>query len=247
VQDRRTYPELGAGGFTRNDGTVAFYQRVHALLPDAGVVVDLSAGRGQAFHDDAVPYRRRLRDLRAPGRTVLGLDVDPVVLTNPGVDEARVVVDGRLPLDDGSVDAVVADAVLEHVEDAVPFAAEVDRVLRPGGWLCARTPNRHGYIALGARLVPNPLHVAVLRRLQPDRQARDVFPTPYRMNTRRALEQLSPAARYEDCSYAMHPDPAYAGRSGTARALFRAANRVTPDRFGAMFLVFLQKRPQPTG
>jgi len=43
---------------------------------------------------------------------------------------------------------------------------------RPGGWLCAgATPNRWGYIALGASLVPNALACGGVARLQPDRQA----------------------------------------------------------------------------
>jgi SAM-dependent methyltransferase len=40
-----------------------------------------------------------------------------------------------LPLESDSCDAVVSNAVLEHVADVAAFAGEIRRVLRPGGWV----------------------------------------------------------------------------------------------------------------
>jgi SAM-dependent methyltransferase len=45
-----------------------------------------------------------------------------------------------LPFQDGSVDAVVAIAVLEHVVDPQRCVAEIVRVLKPGGRVLAETP-----------------------------------------------------------------------------------------------------------
>jgi SAM-dependent methyltransferase len=45
-----------------------------------------------------------------------------------------------LPLGNGSVDAVVAQAVLEHVAEPQRCVNEIHRVLRPGGFLYAETP-----------------------------------------------------------------------------------------------------------
>jgi hypothetical protein len=60
------YPEKAAGGFSRVDGTIAFYGRVGALLAEAGsdaVALDFGAGRG-AFLDNPVRARRDVRMLR---------------------------------------------------------------------------------------------------------------------------------------------------------------------------------------
>jgi SAM-dependent methyltransferase len=45
-----------------------------------------------------------------------------------------------LPFESGSFDACMACAVLEHVADPQRCVAEIERVLRPGGWVFAETP-----------------------------------------------------------------------------------------------------------
>jgi SAM-dependent methyltransferase len=53
----------------------------------------------------------------------------------------KVIADAHsIPLGDGSVDAVVAQAVLEHVAEPERCVSEIHRVLRQGGLLYAETP-----------------------------------------------------------------------------------------------------------
>ena len=238
------YPEVAAGGFTRVDGTVAFYARVQALLEPDMTVLDYGAGRGRGVADDPVPFRKDLQTLRGRVARVIGADVDPVVADNPNLDEAIVLEGPRapLPLDDASVDLIVSDHCFEHVEDADFTAAELTRVIRPGGWLCARTPNRWGYIGLGARVVPNHRHVDVLGRLQPHRHERDVFPTRYRLNTRAALRKHFPPDRFDDHTYGFNAEPAYAGRSNVGTWLLGGWARVTPEWLASTWMVFLRRR-----
>jgi SAM-dependent methyltransferase len=89
-------------------------------------------------------------ELAAAGARVVGLDVD-----RPGLAKAAATFgsrvtflagDGaRLPLADGSVDAVVFNQIYEHVPDPDRVVAEIRRVLRPGGLV---------YLGLTNRLVP---------------------------------------------------------------------------------------------
>ncbi|MGD9657790.1 MAG: class I SAM-dependent methyltransferase [Methylocystis sp.] len=54
----------------------------------------------------------------------------------------------RLPFKDGVFDGVISIAVLEHVKDPFRCAAEIARVLKPGGWLKCCVPflqPLHGY------------------------------------------------------------------------------------------------------
>ena len=239
----RYYPEIAAGGYSRVDGSVEFYTRIRALLEPDMHVLDFGAGRGWAVVDDPNPTRSRLANLRGGCAKVVGVDIDPAVRENPSLDEAVVIEPGsRLPFADSTFHLVVSDHVFEHLDNPAAVAAELDRVLRPGGWICARTPNRNGYIAWGARLVPNGLHTRVLSRLQPGRQPVDVFPTRYLLNTPAALRRHFPDDRYRHCTYGFNAEPAYTGGWSAAWVLMWSWLRIAPETLCAKWIVFLQKR-----
>jgi SAM-dependent methyltransferase len=238
----RLYPESAVGGYTQLDGQVEFYTRVNALVDQDSHVLDFGAGRGQWAVDPMPAISRRLRMLRGRVARVVGTDVDEAVLSNPALDEARVVAPGEpMPYADGTFDLVIADHVLEHIdaEHAPEVAAEMIRLLKPGGWLAARTPNKWGLIGLGARAVPNKLHAAVLDRLQPGRKAEDVFPVRYEMNTRKDLARLfAPHAVHV---YGHASEPTYFGRSAAVWRIAAGVDRLTPARLRPTLMVFVQK------
>lgn len=88
---RRLYPESGAGGYSHVDGTVAFCTRINALLERHMTVLDFGAGRGAQLEETACPYRRDLAILRGKSAKVIGVDVDPVVMENPFLDQGHVI------------------------------------------------------------------------------------------------------------------------------------------------------------
>jgi SAM-dependent methyltransferase len=237
----RMFPEIAAGGYSRVDQTVDFYGRVNALLAPDSVVVDFGAGRG-GFMDLPDSYIRRLRSFQGHQRRVIGVDVDPIVKENPSVDEAHVWEPGTpIDLPDASVDVVVSDFTFEHIDDPSLVIPELDRIVRPGGWVCARTPNRWGYIAIGATIVPNRWHARVLSRLQPGRQERDIFPTRYQLNTLAAVRRQFPAPTWEVHGYTSNGLPAYVGKSRAMYYLTYHFMRLMPRRLGAMYLFFIRK------
>jgi SAM-dependent methyltransferase len=244
---REVYPEVGAGGFSSVDGIIEFYGRINAILTSEMTVIDFGAGRGKDAVDDTVAYRRSLRRLKGKARTVIGADIDIAIAQNPSLDSAVLIQDSApLPFATSSVDLVLSDYTFEHVNDPVAVAKEIDRVLKPEGWICARTPNRWGYIALGATIVPNRLHIAFLRFLQPARKAGDVFPTRYRLNTRKTLAELFPAELYDDYSYYYDPEPSYFGTSVVFNKIARTILKFVPLRCAALLMVFKQKKPLST-
>ena len=158
----RFFPEIAAGGFSRLDGTIQFWQRIAALVRPDSVVLDFGAGRGVGQSEDPVTYRRNLRSLKGQVREIIGADVDPVVMTNKALDRAFVIgSDGRLPIPDQSLDVIVSDFVFEHIQDPAKAALELDR--SSSGWLDLRAdPNRYGYVAVANRLIPDRLHSRVI-------------------------------------------------------------------------------------
>ena len=239
----RFYPENAAGGFSRWDGTVQFYQRVQALLTQSHRVLDFGAGRGAAYYEDASPYRKRLRDLRCEGRRIIGADVDPIVASNPWLDEAVVLEkDSKLPFPDETFDLIVSDSTFEHIADPARTVSELGRVLKAGGWICARTPNRYGYVALINRIIPSRMSKRLVTSAQPGREERDIFPAYYRMNTLGKMQELFPAHSYEHLSFAFDSEPRYHFNRYIVCLLLLGVHRVTPPPFRNTLMLFIRKR-----
>jgi SAM-dependent methyltransferase len=238
----RFFVETDAGGFSRLDGTVQFYFRVNALLAPDMTVLDLGAGRG-FLADYPVAAVRALYTLRGKVKEVVGIDIDPVVKTNPVLDRALVYDGKTIPLPDNSVDLVVSDHTFEHLDEPGVAAAEMARVLKPGGWICARTPYLLSLLALASSLAPNRSHARLLTKIQPERKEIDVFPTRYRLNSFRALRRHFPKARWEHFSYTWSPEPAYFFGSSAMFALNLVYDAIKrPLLGGEVLLVFLKKK-----
>lgn len=176
-------------------------------------------------------------------KRIVGVDVDPIITCNDSLDEAHVIeLDGRLPLPDSHFDVIFSYAVLEHLENPELAATEIDRVLKPGGWFCAWTPNKWGYVGLGAQIVPSRLHARLLRFVQPvSRASHDVFPTFYRANTRSVIRRLFPASSYDDFSFLFNAQPSYNFGSALISRLWLAYMSLMPRYFSQGLFVFVRK------
>ena len=232
----RFYPESRFGGFTDIDGTVAFYLRVNALAASKDVVLDFGCGQG-THANDPVPIRLGLRVLKGKVSKVIGVDVDARAAENPFLDEFRPLRPGDgWPADAGAVDLVLCDNVLEHLPDPASFFREARRVLRPGGYLCIRTPNVFSYFGLAARLVPNARHEAVLKVAQRGRE--DCFPTLYRSNTVWALRRMMRRHGFDHVVYGYEAEPSYLHFSRLAYALGVLHQRFAPGAIRPAIFAF---------
>ena len=94
-------------------------------LPKGASIVDLGCGD--------MPYATLLRSL--------GLDYRPADIDDDAMAKGKLPIgpDGRVPLPDHSVDAILSAQVLEHVPDLDAYCAEIRRLLKPGGTLILST------------------------------------------------------------------------------------------------------------
>lgn len=186
------YPGISTLGVSPVDGTVQFYLTIDELLPENPIILDYGAGRGEQI-DRCSPTKRALIEHRVKNPVRYGCDVDPAVLENPILNEAKLLKeedDYRIPYPDAHFDVVIADWVVEHLPDPERSFLEIHRVLKRGGWFCLRTPNIYHYSYLIAAAVEGTQWESRLLRIaQPNRQERDVFPKVYRANTKRALKR----------------------------------------------------------
>ena len=128
----------------------------------------------------------------------------------------------------------------EHIADPEFVASELLRILRPGGYICARTANRFGYVKLIAQIIPNSLHVAFLRRIQPGRQSEDVFPTVYKLNSKSQVKNF-----FRNCdvySYFDSAEPAYHFGSRILYAIFAVWHKIMPEVLATSVCFFIRKR-----
>jgi len=237
------FPEIGAGGFTSLDGTIEFYTRINALLASNMTVLDFGGGRGAALTEGDCVFKKRLMTFKGKVAKVIACDVDEAVLSNPGADETMVIQpDQPLPFADASFDLIVSDFVFEHIADPARVSGELRRILKPGGWLCARTPNQYCLISLITRLIHNSRHSRLLRRVQPERQSIDVFPTVFKLNSKRAITTWFPPDAFDNFTYRYEAEPSYFFNNRAVFALMLLINWLMPPVMKSGLFVFLRKK-----
>jgi SAM-dependent methyltransferase len=115
-----------------------------------GLVLDCGAGRRSVYYTNVINFE------------IVNYSSTDIL----GVGE-------HLPFRDGSVDAVISIAVLEHVRDPFRCAAEIVRVLKPGGKLVCCVPFLqpvHGYPHHYYNMTPQGLRALFDRTLTIDDQ-----------------------------------------------------------------------------
>jgi SAM-dependent methyltransferase len=239
----RLHREIGAGGFTAYDGTVAFYARIDALLSPEMTVLDYGAGRGAWMHDEDCSYRRKIRNLRGRVKKIIGCDVDPIVHTNPSLEETILMQqDEQLQLPDESIDLIIADYVVEHIESPERFANEIYRLLSPGGWFCARTPSKYHYVSMISSILPSRLGKYAVAKAQPNRKKEDMFSAFYRINTSSAVSRCFPPLKFDNYSYYFSFEPQYHFNNEVIYRCFQFLHWLLPPAMKANLFVFVRKR-----
>lgn len=162
--------------------------RAHVLpfMDSKTVLLDAGAGRGSI----------KLLDFKGIVAKVCGVDPVDEVMENPLLDEAYIgFVDDMPFFEDDLFDLIICDNVLEHIEDPSAFFSEIFRVLKPGGYFFAKTPNKFHYMPVIATLTPTSFH-RYFNRLR-GREDIDTFPTMYRANSKKDIFEASAAARLD--------------------------------------------------
>jgi SAM-dependent methyltransferase len=172
--DHRFYPAVSG-----NWDDQLFAERIRAVMKRDDNVLDLGAGAGIIA----------AMNFRGEARRIYGIDLDPRVTDNPFLDEGQLCDANSIPYPDNSFDLIFSDNVFEHLDRPELVLKEAVRVLKPGGRLLFKTPNRRHYVPLIARMTPHRFHQFV-NRLR-GRDEVDTFPTFYRANTLQDVQSLA--------------------------------------------------------
>lgn len=235
------YPESRFGGYSRVDGTIAFYQRIQALIRPEMILLDVGCGRGKVVDIIEQYPCEKCRIFKGSCRKVIGIDVDEAGRENTVIDEFRKIENDCWPVESGSIDLLVSDMALEHIREPTKFFSECSRVVKPGGFVCIRTPNRWSYVSIIASLIPNRLHANVVGVVQPGRKAEDVFPTYYRANTPKVIQKLLQANHLDGCVIRHITEPSYFGFSEWSFRFGVYFHRWLPGMFWPLLFVFAER------
>lgn len=219
------YP-VSPDGIRFRNGTRPFYDWLLAGIDTTNAVV-LNVGAG--------PTPSPARRLRGRVKRLVGVDPDPIVLSNADLDEAHVNDGIVLPFDDASFDVAYSDWTLEHVAEPGPFLKEVQRVLKPGASYWFRTSNRVHYVTFASSLTPQWFHLLVANRARMlPGDAHEPWPTRYRVNTSGALRRQLTRAGFESVDIRLiEPEPAYMVFNPVAFRVGIAYERLV-NRFSAL-------------
>ncbi|HEV7138769.1 MAG TPA: class I SAM-dependent methyltransferase [Steroidobacteraceae bacterium] len=150
----------------------------------------LDLGCGRSLIRDWLPGAHDVQmQLRHTCKRIAGIDLEKAdVDRNPYIHEAYVGSVEQLPFADRSFSLVTAQMVVEHVSAPLAMLKECARVLVPGGHFLFITPNLKNLLIAAASIVPDAIK-RPLTSLAQMRDANDIFPTRYRMNTSAAIEK----------------------------------------------------------
>ena len=181
----RREPELGWGpkmrlsfGYFNPDDQ---YEGVVAKLVQPGESwADIGCGR------DIFPSNAGLaRKLADRCGFLYGIDPDPNIRENPFIAEGfEGLVEDCPSLH--QFDLITLRMVAEHIVDPDRSIGKISSMVKSGGLVVIYTPNKWAPVPIITALVPNRYHQG-LKRLVWDAQARDTFPTAFKLNTRKAL------------------------------------------------------------
>ena len=237
----RFYPESTFGGFSDVDGTIRFYTRVNSIIRKDDIILDVGCGRGE-YQEDNCEYRRNLRVLKGKCKKVIGIDVENAARDNPYIDEFHLIEsDVWETIQDSSIDIIVCDYVLEHVQYPEKIFSEFNRVLKNGGAVCARTPNLFSYFGVLSNFTPNRLHAKILARVQDERKPEDVFPKYYHSNSISRIKKLLRRYGFEGVVYGAESEPAYFSFSSIVYGMAKLAHGMTLKRFRTQLYFFARK------
>ena len=164
--------------------TQAWYEAVvDRLVTENSKWIDVGGGKS------VFPYNVKLSEELA-GRCELLVGVDP----SDNINENTVVHQRvQSTIEDFHsehlFDVATLRMVAEHIESPEPAVESLARLIKPGGHVVIITPHRWSPVSMVASLTPNRWHSFFTHLLWKTKDE-DVFPTCYKMNTRKRLQKL---------------------------------------------------------
>jgi SAM-dependent methyltransferase len=168
------------------------YHGTIALL-EGGPKRVIDVGAGKTFHFGNVLSQRE--DIY-----VIGLDIDATEMAGNVSLKEKIGCDvcTELPVEDASIDVILARATIEHLHDVSGFLTLAHRKLRPGGKLIVTFPGRWAFFAILNRIIPTRITRQLLHQLVPHSDGFLGFRAYYDQSTYRTFSRAAHAAGFTE-------------------------------------------------
>jgi ubiquinone/menaquinone biosynthesis C-methylase UbiE len=121
-----------------------------------------------------------------------GTGIDTVCTRTTAGDKKFIRADlEKIPLDDSSVDTIISNMVVEHIENIDRVLREFSRVLKKGGNLIFRTTNKWYPALLAGHIFPKKFKDKIIYRIF-GVKSHDIFETSYPINTLKKISKTLP-------------------------------------------------------
>ncbi len=154
------------------DKNKLFVEFIAQYLKPEVTLVDVGCGRGK---ETLCMYKEKVK-------LSVGLDMSGVVSLNKTIHFPLRGDASAIPLKDKSVDIIVTQELIEHMQYPEIFFREVGRVLKPSGIFILMTPNLMGWRSVISKFTPYNFHVYMNEKLY-GVSKEDVFPAYYNANS----------------------------------------------------------------
>lgn len=174
----------------------AWYEAtVERLVTPGCVWLDVGGGKSIFPHNPELSAKLAQRCA-----VLVGVDPSDNIATNPFVHErAQCLIEDYHS--ERQFDLATLRMVAEHIQETESAVRSLARLVKPGGRVLVYTPNRWSPVSLAAAAIPFRLHQPITHFLWGTKEE-DVFPTVYRMNTRRALRALFEQGGFTEVAFA---------------------------------------------
>lgn len=174
---------------------VSYQAIVERLVKSKTQWIDIGGGKTIFQHNDELS-----RELSSRANFLVGVDPSGTLEQNPFVHEKAITLLENYKTDK-VFDLATLRMVAEHVENPDIFVRSLAKLIAGSGYIVILTPNKWAIASVFASILPHKFHVLFARRL-----SEDVFPTCYRMNTKRELHRIFDDNGFDEVGFAYLAD-----------------------------------------
>lgn len=203
--------------FYRSNVKDLWYQTLKELTNRDSAVLEIGSGSGKGMQNTLYP----------PVADIVGIDLDERVLENPYLSTAKHTSAYCIAEEfkGQKFDVIYSNMVAEHIDDGLAFIDSQARLLAPGGVILHSTVSRYYWVSMINKFTPIVVKNWLIKNIGSGREADDIFPTHYRLNSTAAIRKICAKTGLEYRILRQDEPPGYVRRSLILMLIYTAIHK----------------------